>query len=308
MKKLILLIFFISFFSLSSLAQVESPILIQPPTNTTMVSLTPLLEWSAVSGVEYYEIQISTDPNIASLIPAVIPPVTTNSYQVLEGMLDGNTVYYWRVIAHSSSIGVGISSIFNFRTIGTLQQELDNLSNIVNDLINNDQLPAVQGNILINRLNSASHQLELGHSFTAIVDLLIFKFRVFVLEMSSLLSNSDADNLQTYADGIINLINNGNKIIPPLASLNAHKFDLPQNYPNPFNPTTNIEYTIPEKSQVTLKIYDILGKEVTTLVDKVQEAGTYVSVWNASNVSSGVYFYRLTSGNNVQTKRMILSK
>ncbi|MBS1517997.1 MAG: 5'-nucleotidase C-terminal domain-containing protein [Bacteroidetes bacterium] len=83
---------------------------------------------------------------------------------------------------------------------------------------------------------------------------------------------------------------------------------LSDNYPNPFNPSTTINYHIPLNGLVTLKIYDMVGKEVASLVNQNQEAGNYTIRWNASDFSSGVYFYKLQSGNFVQTKRMILMK
>jgi len=86
------------------------------------------------------------------------------------------------------------------------------------------------------------------------------------------------------------------------------KFMLNQNYPNPFNPTTNIKYSITKSGLVTLKIYNILGQEVATLVNQDQRPGNYVVDFNASNLASGVYMYRLESGNNAITKKMVLLK
>ncbi len=85
-------------------------------------------------------------------------------------------------------------------------------------------------------------------------------------------------------------------------------FILSQNYPNPFNPTTVIEYTIPKDSHVTLKIYDVLGQEVRTLVDQDQQVGRYSVNFNGSSLASGVYFYRLVAGNHVITKKMLMLK
>jgi photosystem II stability/assembly factor-like uncharacterized protein len=85
-------------------------------------------------------------------------------------------------------------------------------------------------------------------------------------------------------------------------------YSLFQNYPNPFNPTTNIRYQITNSKLVILKIFDILGKEVETLVNEKQSPGTYEVDWNASQYPSGVYFYKLQSGDFVDTKRMILVK
>lgn len=85
-------------------------------------------------------------------------------------------------------------------------------------------------------------------------------------------------------------------------------FYLGQNYPNPFNPSTNIKYSIPADGNVTLKIYDILGEEVSTLVNEFQQAGTFDVVFDGSNLSSGVYYYQLTSGELTSTKKMMLTK
>ncbi|MFQ3598821.1 MAG: T9SS type A sorting domain-containing protein, partial [Chloroherpetonaceae bacterium] len=88
----------------------------------------------------------------------------------------------------------------------------------------------------------------------------------------------------------------------------ARAFELAQNYPNPFNPTTTIRYQIPTAETVSLKVYDVLGKEVATLVNGRQEAGSYNVPFNAAGLSSGVYFYRLQAGGFVETKKMLLVK
>jgi len=86
------------------------------------------------------------------------------------------------------------------------------------------------------------------------------------------------------------------------------EFYLSQNYPNPFNPTTKINFDVPQNEFITLKIYDNLGKEIVTLVNEKLSPGSYSVDWNASEYPSGVYFYRLSTGNFTQTKRMILLK
>jgi hypothetical protein len=85
-------------------------------------------------------------------------------------------------------------------------------------------------------------------------------------------------------------------------------FLLYQNYPNPFNPTTTIKFAITKSAYVELKVYDITGKEVSTLVSDPYLAGTYQVEFNASNLSSGIYFYRLVAGDFSMTKKMILIK
>jgi len=85
-------------------------------------------------------------------------------------------------------------------------------------------------------------------------------------------------------------------------------FSLSQNYPNPFNPTTIIKFSIPHSQFSTLKVYDILGQEVATIFNEVKARGTYQLTFNASQLASGVYFYRLTSGDFVRTRKMMLIK
>ena len=85
-------------------------------------------------------------------------------------------------------------------------------------------------------------------------------------------------------------------------------FSLEQNYPNPFNPSTLINYQIPNSGFVSLKVYDIIGNEVATLVNKQQTAGNYSVQFNASGLPSGVYLYRLQAGSRVETRKMTLLK
>ncbi len=86
------------------------------------------------------------------------------------------------------------------------------------------------------------------------------------------------------------------------------KFELAQNYPNPFNPSTTIQFSIPQTSSVTLKVYDTIGREVKVLVNEFQNAGIHQITLNASSLSSGIYFYRLQAGSYSEIKRMALLK
>lgn len=86
------------------------------------------------------------------------------------------------------------------------------------------------------------------------------------------------------------------------------EFELSQNYPNPFNPITRINYTIPEKSFVNLKVYDAIGNEVATLVNEIKDAGNYSLIFNAQHLSSGLYFYTLKTDGKSITRKMILIK
>jgi hypothetical protein len=96
--------------------------------------------------------------------------------------------------------------------------------------------------------------------------------------------------------------------INPIGGQIADNYSLSQNYPNPFNPSTNISFAIPQNGFVSLKVYNMLGKEVATLVNGNLNAGAHNYNFNASNLASGMYFYKLEAGNFTETKKMILVK
>jgi len=88
-------------------------------------------------------------------------------------------------------------------------------------------------------------------------------------------------------------------------------FRLYQNYPNPFNPKTHIEYQLPKQTRISLKIYNIMGQEVRTLVDEVKEAGYHSVIWNGLDnngtpITSGIYYYRMVTDSHVEVKKMVL--
>ena len=103
-----------------------------------------------------------------------------------------------------------------------------------------------------------------------------------------------------YVQAPIGIQQNGNEL--------PKDFELGQNYPNPFNPNTQIDFSIPKSSLVTIKIFDVLGKEVAEVVKKDLTAGSYTFDFNASSLTSGVYFYQLTAGEFTDTKKLVLVK
>jgi hypothetical protein len=87
------------------------------------------------------------------------------------------------------------------------------------------------------------------------------------------------------------------------------KFSLEQNYPNPFNPSTEIKYALPNSSYVTIKVYNILGREVAALINhEYKEAGYHNVLFDGTNLASGVYFYKIEAGSYISTKKMVLIK
>lgn len=126
---------------------------------------------------------------------------------------------------------------------------------------------------------------------------------------------SPAANNSGEAFGVLVVLADGTAFLAP-TSTNIdenigglpNEFELKGNYPNPFNPTTNIQYSVPSNADVRLAVYDMLGREVAVLVNGVRTAGNYNVNFDATNLSSGVYLYRLQAGNFVQTQKMMLVK
>ena len=85
-------------------------------------------------------------------------------------------------------------------------------------------------------------------------------------------------------------------------------FSLSDNFPDPFNPSTKIRYSIPQTSIVVIKVFDILGNEIETLINEQKSIGTYELTWTAVNLPSGIYFYQLIAGSYIETKKMVLMK
>ena len=307
MKRFIHVAVFSLFLVLTVKAQgLDSPVLSEPPDVDIVVSPTVTLEWNSVTGAISYEVQISLFSDFSSLVNPNPVIITTNYYQIPEGVLSSFTVYYWRVKAISSTGSSNYSVAWSFRTAGTPAQEIGALEVVVSNLSANNNLTPNQIQILLQRLDLALHQYNLGHTFVAYINLQLFKLRIYILLYSEFLTPSVANSLIYNANKIISLLWGDSPIAEE--NLVPKEFDLKQNYPNPFNPSTTIEYTIPENNRVILKIYDVLGKEVATLVDKDQNSGSYIVVWNAQSLSSGIYFYRINAGNYTDTKRMVLKK
>ena len=113
--------------------------------------------------------------------------------------------------------------------------------------------------------------------------------------------NYDGELYKT-TNGGITFVEEGNTQNKP------ESFNLSQNYPNPFNPVTNIKFAVASRQFVSLKVFDLLGKEITTLVNEEKPAGSYQVTWNGSNLPSGIYFYQLKAGSFLSTKKMTLLK
>ena len=135
---------------------------------------------------------------------------------------------------------------------------------------------------------------------------------VLITDTTAKTANIDIPSGQAYLYANAGLVFKTVAGVSDLNNSGPKEFNLSQNYPNPFNPSTVIKYSVPESGMVTLKVYDILGNTVTTLVNNYKSAGNYQAVFNAdaagNSLASGIYLYRLVAGKEVITKKMMLVK
>jgi len=119
--------------------------------------------------------------------------------------------------------------------------------------------------------------------------------------------NNGNDSISTQTQFLVTLVRNVIGIHQISAEI-PNRFALFENYPNPFNPVTNIKFQLPRVSNVKVTVYDITGKEASVLVNEELNAGTYKADWDATNFSSGIYFYRIEAGSFSDTKKMVVLK
>jgi hypothetical protein len=183
-----------------------------------------------------------------------------------------------------------------FRTIDFALLARDSTRILINNI----------GNHLLNNLSGIHHY---SREFTINASALRRK-NVWVIPNISLSGTFNQNNLYFALVNVSIEGDNLGKRSPKSDEKNIipTEYSLKQNYPNPFNPTTQIRYSIVNGGIVTLKVFDLLGREVATLVNEEKPAGTYQVEFNAKGLASGIYFYTLVSGNFAATKKLILLK
>jgi hypothetical protein len=141
-----------------------------------------------------------------------------------------------------------------------------------------------------------------------------FRIRIWDMDNSDALvydnevgAGENADPTTAIGGGSIKIHDGKNKKADEVAEVPT-EFALHGNYPNPFNPSTSIRFDLPEASEVRLQVFDLLGREVATVLNKAMEAGQHAVTWEAGTLPSGVYLYRLEAGEFVETRRMVLLK
>jgi predicted phage tail protein len=214
-------------------------------------------------------------------------------------------MYYWRVRASNISGTGPWSLIWCFKTFSTPQQKIQMLITTIDSLVNAGILGNGNGNSLKVKLNGALEKINQEQYQAAINKLNAFNNEVQALIQAEKLTPVQGQYLIDGSNAIIQQISGDN-----VERINAvpQVFKLYQNYPNPFNPSTSIKFDIPKESNVKLIVYDVLGREITVLMNYKIQAGSYEVIWDGTDQPSGVYFFRMITNEYVETKKMVLIK
>ncbi|MDQ3019456.1 MAG: T9SS type A sorting domain-containing protein [Bacteroidota bacterium] len=294
-----------------------APILTSPSNGSTGISLTPLLDWNNVSNAARYRIQLSVDSNFINNI-INDSTITVSQYEVPSALLNFNTKYYWRVNGINEA-GTGLWSLmWNFTTTTSSIPPAPLLILPANGASNVSITPLLDWN---NVSGAISYRVQIG------IDL---NFNFIILDESNITNSQHTipspilgpNSLYFWRVNATNSAGTGpwsstwNFRTQFLTGLNLIgeqipvEFSLFNNYPNPFNPSTKIKFNLPESGLTELIIFDLTGREVTRLIDQKLNAGSYEYEFlgDKHDLSSGIYFYRLISGDFTETKRMLLIK
>ncbi len=285
------------------------------PAKTQLVSATPFsntaniikLQWRKVVNADEYSIQLSDEPSFAKILLSASTSDTVNN---LYGTIEGQN-YCWRVAA-SNIGGFGPwSDVWNFTIIRrptSLKLQRSDLNEITLTWKDNSQ---VEDGYVIERKLSAETSFAvidtLKGSGDKYVDKNIEQNRTYIYRIKAYKGSAES----AYSSEVsitVTGIQEAEKI--------PTDYSISQNYPNPFNSITTIEFALPKSAFVALKVYNLLGEEVATLVSEKRSAGIHRFNWDASGLTSGVYLYRLEAGNPsagseqgfVRVKKLILMR
>jgi hypothetical protein len=291
-----------------SLVAPSPPTLVSPPNNSTGLPLTDTLVWNASPGAASYRVQLATDSLFASLV--VNDSTVTTTSRIVSGLIN-NTKYYWRVNAKNAAGTSNYSAIWNFMTIIAAPATPTLIAPANHSVVYSPNVLLDWSSVVT--ATSYRVQLSIDSTFASVnfdTTTAVDSARTPALSngvkyfwhvrAQNLGGNSSYSAFWDFTKGLLGITTNGS-IIPKV-------FKLYYNYPNPFNPSTTIKFDIPKSSDVKLVLYNALGQEVLTLVNSHFEPGAYSFEWNATNFSSGIYFYRINAGIFTDIHKMVLIK
>ena len=287
------------------IAQIEWTSLAYPSDLQTGLDTSVTFRWRKVQDADRYLVQVSPDPAFTTLSKS--DSTNTDTSITFTGLSSRNK-YYWRVKVHSAA-GVGLwSNVWSFITIASpgqpqlinavpVQDEPGFVTLTWNPVQYADQY-AIQESAdqTFTRLFRDGSVSDTAITFSGHSEGQTYYWRVQAIDIAGSGPWSDVSH---YTFSLTD--------VKETAGMPT-EYSISQNYPNPFNPTTQIHFALPRAGQTTIVIYDLLGREVQTLIRKELQAGFYEMNVDAGNHPSGVYFYRIQSAGFNQTKKMVLMK
>jgi cyclophilin family peptidyl-prolyl cis-trans isomerase len=281
----------------------DAPSLISPADGLEGVMLTQSFQWASVQSAVLYRFQLSRDSNFTTLDYDNV--VGTQSFWA-GGLQLGFVKYYWRVQANNGGNLSGFSNVRSFTTGINFPILISPPDSAINVSTN----PTFEWTPVT---GAVSYTLQIS-TFGSFINLVVNQsgitstsYSVNGLEENKKLFWRVRGATANYEGLFSSVFNFTTGSASPVEENNSlYNFNLEQNYPNPFNPSTKIKYSLSQTSQVEIKIFDLLGDELETLVDEEKPAGSYELYWNAKNSRSGVYFYQLKTDSFIETKKMLL--
>ncbi|MGA9118077.1 MAG: T9SS type A sorting domain-containing protein [Bacteroidota bacterium] len=286
----------------------NSPILTSPADQSSAEPTSLTFMWNAMAGATGYHFQLGTDSTFNSGLVKNDTSLATNSRAVVG--LSIYAKYYWRVRAKNSSGYGPFSGTWSFTTAMPLPAQVQLVSPSGNTLVSRDTVtltwqqtsPSVQMYYIDHAIDSLF--TFVGTDSTADTS---FVLRELVTNKTYYwrVRARNAGGWSPYSE-----TRSFNVVITDVARMNGlpRTYELSQNYPNPFNPSTRIEFSVPSTGMVRLEVANILGQQVAMLINQTMSAGKYVAQFDAGNLPSGLYLYRLTAGATSITRKMMLVK
>lgn len=281
------------------------PVLSSPSNNQIGLSGIINFQWTAEWDAVLFRLQIAKDSLFTNLIYDEELGKTSRAVSDLEM---GNIKYFWRVSANNGAFISQYSQTFSFITsikAPELISPPDSSTGVIID-------PLFKWRSVV---GATGYRFQLATAATFFTSSLVYNVAPVTdttFFPANLLPNKKyywrVKGLTDTYEGIFSktaIFTTGTSTDVDF-SVNEFKYSLSPNYPNPFNPSTVISYSLAEKTRVSIKIFDMLGNEIDTLVDEVKTSGEHETTWNADSVPSGVYLYRLQAGKFTNVKKMIL--
>ncbi len=269
-----------------------------------------ILVWQYAEHAGQYDLQVSTESSFASGVIVDETGLQDTSYTIAN--LTGQQVYYWRTRAHNVAGSSAFSEVRSFTTATPLAPVLAGPEHASTDIPLNPMLT------WYSEISASAYRFQLLSSRT-ITESTILIDSTGIVDTSVTLHELSPNTIYYWRVNANNDLGSGEwseiwgfrTIGTTLAEqerTHPERYLLSQNYPNPFNPSTTIEFSVPSSGNVTIRIYDLLGRLVRIIVDDYVEAGRYSVTFDAGQLPSGAYIYQMRTADFIDTKRMLLLK